>query len=132
MPDENVVEEVVEETTEDVAAPEEPKEYGIEELEDVVIFAVSVAEALGTTLADGKFDWQESLHFIKSMTKLPAAIDNISQVQFELADLTDEEKGKIETLIEGLNMPSEKTEEIVEKALVIAVAFAELVAIFKG
>lgn len=131
MPDENVVEEVVG-TVKDVEVVEEPKEYGIEELKDVIVFSVSVAEALGRTLEDGKFDWQESLHFIKSMTKLPAAIEGISQVELELGDLTDEEKVEIEKLIEELNMPVEKTEVIVEKALAIAVDLTELIAIFKG
>lgn len=89
----------------EVKVPEKPGlEFGIEETQDVLDAAISVANSVILSLADGKLNLFDVVHFIKPITKLPQAISGLEFVPSELDNLSpaelDELIGFVKTNLE--------------------------------
>ncbi|MFQ5641702.1 MAG: hypothetical protein ACE5IR_27320 [bacterium] len=99
----------------------EKTQIGIEETKDLFRFGASFGNALGKTFADGKFQLSEIVNFIQPVTKIPAALTGISQVDDELLDLDETEKAELLQLAKDeFDIPSEGAEEFVEDSLQLA------------
>lgn len=95
---------------------------GINELKEVVAFGVSLGNALGKALEDGKITLTDAGLVVDPLLKAVPAFNGLEQVPAELADLTDEEKAELLQFVsEAFDIPQEKTEALVERGLKIAV-----------
>lgn len=102
--------------------------YGIEELKDAVKAVCSLGNAIAASLADdGKITLGDATKFIGVVISLPAAISGIQEVPKELADLTEEEKLEIITLVETELEVGDKAEEVTVKILNIVYEIKSLI-----
>lgn len=94
---------------------------GIQETKELFLFGASFGNALGKSLADGKFNLSDIANFIDPATKIPAAFKGIGQVDNELADLDEAEKLElIEYAKTEFDIPDEDAEVFVEDSLELA------------
>jgi hypothetical protein len=109
------------------------KNFGIEETLEVLDAGIALGNAVGKSLADdGKITWTEYPNFLPVLMKAPKAINDISLVPKEMADLDDEEREEIKTFVqEKLDLSDDNLEEKVElifsKVMKTFVATLELV-----
>jgi len=95
---------------------------GIKELKEVVKAAVSIGEAL----ADGI-----GIEDVAALLDLPAAIEGITQVPAEVADLDEAERKELQDFIQAeFDLPDDEVEEFVETAIIWAFSTFELYAKF--
>jgi hypothetical protein len=92
--------------------------YGIEELKDAVKAVCSLGNAIAASLADdGKITLGDATKFIGVVIQLPAAISGIGEVPKELADLTEQEKLEIITIVEDTLDVGDRAEEVTVRIL---------------
>ena len=101
-------------------------EVGIKETKDAMLFGISLAMAIDESTQDG-FQWTDVLSLVPPMTKLPAAIDGITEVPNEIADMDEEERAELVSAIKDLDFVSEGSEEIAEQALRVGVEIGSLI-----
>lgn len=96
------------------------EEYGIKETKEVVGFAVELANGVGKSLEDGKWDIGDFVHFMDALMMAPAAIQGITSVPAELGDLSQPEIQEIsDYVIEEFDIPQDEVEGVVEDAIKI-------------
>mgnify|MGYP007046937907 CR=1 FL=1 len=104
---------------------------GIKEFEEVVDFGLSIGKAIGTALEDGKFDFTDVFTILPAFMGANAAIQGISDVPAEIADLDDEEyKALVEKFKQGFDLENDDVEVKIEMAFSIGLKIAQLAASF--
>ncbi len=88
---------------------------------------VSVANAAGKSLEDGKVGLTDLLNFVRAVQDIGPAIQGIDQVPAELANLSDDDKAELFQVVASLDLPSDQVEAYVEKGLKAALLLAELI-----
>ena len=102
--------------------------FGVEELTDVVKFAIDLANGLIYAYADGKLTIADLSHLLSPMMSLPAALTGVGNVGAEIKDLTEEEVGELlEMIKEDLQVTDEKAKAIIAVSIKLIMAIYELV-----
>ena len=101
-------------------------EVGIKETKDVMLFGVSLAMAIDESTQDG-FQWTDILNMVPPMTKLPAALDGITDVPEEIENMDEDERAELVEAIKKMEFASEGSEQIAEQALRVGVEIGALI-----
>jgi len=99
---------------------------GINETKEVMLFGMSLAMAADQATQDG-IDWTDIFKLVEPLTKLPAAIEGIEDVENELQDLDEAERMELVQAISDLDFVSEDSEEIAEQSLRVGIEIAKLI-----
>ena len=90
----------------------------VKELSELVVFAISLGEAVEMALADKKLGMEDLPLLMGPFTKAPAAFDGLSKIKGELKDLDSTEMGKLQVLVkEELDLAADKVEAKIEAAV---------------
>lgn len=100
------------------------------ELNEAVVFTVSLAMAIDTSLEDG-FQWTDIFTLIPAFTKLPAAIDGADQIDEELENWTDEDQRALIAEIEKLNLKSELSEDIGKQGAKLCLELGKMIVLIR-
>lgn len=105
----------------------------MESSKKVVKFAVSLANSVDKVLADNKVDMLDIPHVMAPLMQVGAFASALKDAKEEFKSATPEEKAELIAQVkEELDLKSERTEEIVEKSLDLAMSVAELVKLVKA
>lgn len=107
--------------------------YGISETKEVVKFGIELGEAFDKGLSDGKFSIEDLSYFFSTFMSAGAAFEGISKVPAEIKDLSSEEMEDLKAFVElEFDIENDKLEELIEKALGVALKIYEIIALFKS
>jgi len=99
----------------------------IKETKEAIAFAFSLAEALKTSLADGKISYMDIGNFISPAMKAGAAFEGINEVPAEMKDLDEAEAKELLDYVKAeFNLEDADLEYKIEKALELATAAYQL------
>lgn len=99
----------------------------------VVKFAVTLANAIDKVLADNKVDLLDIPHVMAPLMQVGPFAGALKGAKEEMKAMTPEQKAElIDQVKTELSLKSERTEEIIERALDMAVSVAELVKLIKA
>jgi hypothetical protein len=95
----------------------------IKETKEALAFVLSLGNALGTTLADGKITLSEAPQFMGALMAAPAAFQGLTEVPAELKDLDDAEKAELMAFVQSeFDIPNDQIEGVIEEGLALALA----------
>lgn len=101
---------------------------GIKELSEAVKFICAVANAIGEAAKDEEISLGDAAHLVPLLYKLPSAVDGISMIAEEAADLSQDELDELVKMVkDDLDLPQDKVEQGIEEAVAIAVQIYSLV-----
>ena len=99
----------------------------------VVKFAVTLANSTDKVLADNKVDMLDIPHVIAPMMQIAGFVGALKTAKEEFKAASPEQKAELVAQVkEELKLKSERTEEIVERSLDLAIAVAEIVKLVKA
>lgn len=104
---------------------------GIIETKEMIGFGVGFGMAVDRALEDG-FDWTDLFSLVPSLTRFPEALNGADEILDELYDMDEPEKAELVKVIEELELKSEKSEELCEQSLIVAVEIAKLILMIRG
>jgi hypothetical protein len=104
----------------------------MESSKKVVKFAVTFANSVDKVLADNKVDLLDIPYVMAPLMQVGSFAAALKDAKEEFKSATPEEKAELIAQVkEELDLRSDRTEEIVEKSLDLAVAVAEIVKLVK-
>lgn len=104
---------------------------GIQNIKEVMDFAITLAESLSLSLEDGQFDPTDVVNFIPTLQKVIPAFDEIGMVDDEFLDITDEEKEElVEYLQSNLDIADDTVEAFIEAAFATALELFKFISMF--
>jgi len=96
---------------------------GIEELKDVVKSGLDIGQALSDGVQIGD---------LTALLSLPAAITGISDVPAEIEDMDADEKVELFEFVQAnFDIPNDRLEEVIEKAIIVVLDIYKIFLIFK-
>ena len=102
----------------------------MKELKEVLAFSIAFGETADVVMADGKIELAELGLLMAPVMKLPAAVEGAKLIK--LKELTAEQKQELVEFVKSdLDLLSDRTEELVEQGLELAVKVSEYVKLFK-
>lgn len=105
----------------------------MKELKELLSFTISGANALDKSLSDNKLDVSDLFNFLPVFLKAQDAFKGLNQIKSEWDLLTFESKQLlIKELEQELDLRNEKTEQIIEKSLVLVLGIFELISLIKA
>lgn len=105
----------------------------MESSKTVVKFAVTLANSVDKILADNKVDLLDIPHVMAPLMQVGAFASALKTAKDEFKAATPEQKAELIAAVKAdLDLKSERTEEIVERSLDLAVAVAEIVKLIKA
>lgn len=105
----------------------------MESSKTVVKFAITLANSVDKVLADNKVDIMDIPHVMAPLMQVGSAVAALKQAKEEFKAATPEEKAELFAQIKAdLDLKSDRTEEIVERSIDLAVAVTELVKLIKA
>jgi hypothetical protein len=105
----------------------------MESVKTVVKFAVTLANSVDKALADNKVDLMDIPFLMAPLMQAGPAVSALHAAQDELKAATAEQKAEIIASVKAdFDLKSERTEEIVEKSIDLAVAVTSLVKLIKA
>ena len=103
------------------------EEYGIKETKEVVGFIISLGEGIALAIEDG-LGLDDIVHFMEALMRAPTAFAGMDLVPAELKDLSPEEAQELKDYIaEDFDIPNDKLEDTIERALQLAVDLYEFI-----
>jgi hypothetical protein len=112
---------------------EDVTSYGLKETKEVLKFVIELGLAVDKSLVDKKIGLDDAMNFYSAVLAAGDAFDSISLVVKELADLDAAEKAELISYVENeLDLISDRTEEVIEKALSIALNIYEVIKLMKA
>ena len=107
---------------------EDVKELGTEKIKDILKFAFSLGNAFERSLADGKFSWEDSAHFLPVFIAAGETFQNIGDVVQEFKDLSAIEVLDLhEFIIKEFDIGNDEVEAFIEESLTLAIGIYRLV-----
>lgn len=104
----------------------------MESSKTVVKFAVTFANSVDKVLADNKVDMLDIPHVMAPLMQVGSFAGALKTAKEEFKSATPEQKAELIAQVKAeLDLKSERTEEIVEKSLDLAVAVADIVKLIK-
>ena len=105
----------------------------MESSKTIVKFAVTLANSIDKVLADNKVDLLDIPHLMAPLMQVGPAVAAIKTAKEEFKSATPEQKAELIAAVKtDLDLKSDRTEEIVERSLDLAVAITELVKLIKA
>ncbi|MDD3412398.1 MAG: hypothetical protein PHY47_00195 [Lachnospiraceae bacterium] len=102
----------------------------MKELKEVLAFSIAFGETADVVMADGKIELAELGLLMAPVMKLPAAVEGAKLIK--LKELTTEQKAELVEFVKAdLDLASDRTEQLVEEGLELAVKISEYVKLFK-
>jgi hypothetical protein len=113
---------------------ETPMEFiGIEETKGLVLFCAKLANAIDSSLEDGKIGFTDIGNLWAPITKVKEAFEGIKLVPSELLDLSEEEEAELVDAIKTeLDISNDKAELIAEEAIRMAFSIAQFITTLRG
>jgi hypothetical protein len=100
----------------------------MKETKDVVVLIAKIGNALGQSLEDKKFTWEDLVAFGPVLAAFPAALANISDLPAEFAAANDADREELaNTFCTEFAITQAEAEVAVEKAIAVAVAVWNLI-----
>lgn len=104
----------------------------LKETSELVLWIAHLANTMGEVLEDGKISLLELPKFYAPIMGMPAAIQGMKELPAELKDVSKEELALlIEEVKKTLDLPQERVEMIVEKALELGLVLFTIIKSFK-
>ena len=101
----------------------------IKETKEMVKFAMSIANAVGSALEDGEASVSDLFEFTSALMAAKPALDGASDIPAELADMDDAEKTELKNYIATeFDIPQEGIERVAEICLRASVDLIDMVA----
>jgi len=98
------------------------------DVEELVSFVADLANGIGKALEDKKFTIGDLPDFIPALKSAYAAIENVQDVWNQFKNMTrDEQSALAEVFAQRFDIPQDKAEEVVEKAVRIGLQLYELI-----
>lgn len=105
---------------------------GIKELSELTSFVVALAQAVGSSIEDGKVGIGDIFKFFGVLMKAGPAFKNLSELRAEIADLSEAEKEVIRKMIEkDLDLENDTLEGYIEQAIEAAISLLDLIPVFQ-
>lgn len=105
----------------------------MENVKTVVKFAVTLANSVDKALTDNKVDFMDIPFIMAPLMQAGPAVAALKQAKVELSSATSEEKDELIASIKAdFDIKSDKTEEIVERSIDLAVSVIELIKLVKA
>lgn len=99
----------------------------------VVKFAVTLANSVDKVLADNKVDMMDIPHIMAPLMQVGPAVAALKQAKEEYKNASPEGKAQLVAAVKAnLDLKSDRTEEIIERSMDLAVSIAELVKLIKA
>lgn len=96
-------------------------------VKELVRLGVSIANAVGKSMEDGKFTVFDMAHFIGVLAKVPAAIADLDQVPVEIKSIDDAEYlALVEEFKKDLDLPQDAAEQVIEMGFEVGLAILKL------
>lgn len=105
-------------------------EKGIKESKELVSFGLGFAMAVDQALKDN-YQWTDLFSIIPPLVKLPAAISGADEILYEIEDMDNDEKAELVSVVEELDLESEKSEEMIEQSIIVVAEIAKLVMLIR-
>lgn len=106
---------------------------GLKETKEVLKFVIALGHAVDQSLVDNKIGLEDAMNFYGAVLAAGDAFADISLVAQELGDLSAEEKDELIAYVENdLDLRSDKTEEIIEKGISVALNIYEMIKLIKA
>jgi len=110
----------------------ETTKYGIEGLKKLIHFGCSLMKQAFVSGADG-WSWKDAFSFIDEAAEIPGVAKTLPEVAKEVADLDATERQEIyDYLVAEFDIPNDRLEAVVEKALGFAINGVGLYEEFKA
>jgi hypothetical protein len=98
------------------------------DLKDIIAFILSMANAIGRSLEDGRISVVDAVNFVDPAFKLGEAFAGIGNAVKQFDDLTDEDKAEIYDYIDyNFDIDTDSVEPAVESCLKAAICLCDLV-----
>lgn len=108
------------------------EKFGIENLKPVALVGCKFINALGDAAQDG-FQKTDALKLIPPLMDLPGVLGNTALIKQEAKDLSVGELKQIADYVAtNMDIPQDKIETMVEKAIGVAVSIVEMVELGKA
>lgn len=93
-----------------------------------MLFGLAIANGVGKSLEDGKWNWKDIFNFMDAGVASFAAISGIEQVPLELEDLDEDERAYLVNLVkEKTEFKDEKAEAISDQAFRVGIELGALI-----
>lgn len=107
----------------------DPKKLGTQDLEEAIDFAFNLADAVESSLEDGKISLTDAPKFLKTFMSSAKAIEGINNIPAEIGDLDEEELERIVAKVkERFDIDDDTLEVYIEDAFEHAVGLAVAIA----
>lgn len=107
------------------------KKNGLDELKDILVFGINLGEGFAFAAEDKKVDWKDLAYFTNTLTSAPAAFVGAGEGIKKLSELTEAEKAEILEFVNSeFDIPQDKIELVVEKALSMALEIYGMIMLF--
>lgn len=94
------------------------KKLGIKESKEFLAFIIGIANGVGLSMADKKWEVEDAKHFVRPLMDAVPAFVGIGQVPKEAADYDDDERKELLTFVmDKFTLPQAKAEAAIERAL---------------
>lgn len=104
------------------------QEHGIKETKELLTALIELTNAVGASMEDGRFSYGDIRHFYGVFSSLPSAVRGIDKIPTELGDLDPLEREELMRYItDRVELPDDRIEEYVEKALKVLVSSVDLI-----
>jgi len=104
------------------------KKLGIKETKEFLGFVLGLANATGKALEDGQVTLADIRFLIGVFADAGPAFDGLSAIPSEWKDLDKSEQEEIKQfVIKEFDIPQDKIEEIIERALVVGISLYQFV-----
>jgi len=101
---------------------------GIKETKEVLAFILSLGNALGVSMDDGKIDLGDVVNFFDVLKTAPAALTGLDSLVGEISDLDKKEKDELVSFARNkFQIPQKDVEKFLEGALDLAARLFDLV-----
>lgn len=88
------------------------------ELKEALSFICSLANSIGEIAEDGKMNLADATHLIPLLYKLPSAVDGMSEIPAEVAELSQEDIEELAQMVKDeLDIPQDKIEAAIEDGI---------------
>lgn len=99
----------------------------VSESTELLQFIVGLAQALGSSMEDGRIDFHDLGNVLDVLQLVGPAFEGVAKVPAELAALDDDGKAELFTVIEELDIPQDQVEMVVKNGLKIALDLVEFI-----
>jgi hypothetical protein len=90
----------------------------MKDVEEMAVFMVALANGAGQSLADGEINLTDIGNLMGALTKAPAAFEGVGNIPTQAAEMSEEDwAGLVETVKNQFDIPQDKVEGLVERAL---------------